>query len=356
MQMSRKSADMLIQAGQVTLAGDIVLDPGYKITMKDAFHRIKVAGRLLRLPDVRVASSVGPKDNLDTTSSTSTSNKHRNSKDAHAEDGKGLNHPSTNKHQPQSQPQPMRTRVWLAHKLAGELVAEHDPEGRPSLIERLERGGVGKPKSKKKHKHQPYQPVHLKAIGRLDMITEGLILITNDGAYKREMELPSHTLHRTYRVRVHGRITPGKLKALRSGMQINGTYYKGMKVNIETTKKGRNGNGNGQVRVKGGNTNTWLRITCVEGKNRQIRRTLDHLGLRVTRLIRIAFGDYDLNTIPPGMAIEVPVKSLESQKKRGALTDVSGRSGGNAQKKDDRLNDGRDSDSAAPSVEWIRYQ
>ena len=91
----------------------------------------------------------------------------------------------------------MRTRVWIAHKLAGELVAEHDPEGRPSLIERLERGGVGK--RKKGNKGKNVQPIHLKPIGRLDMITEGLILVTNDGRYKRELELPSNSLHRTYR-------------------------------------------------------------------------------------------------------------------------------------------------------------
>jgi len=313
MQMSRKSADMLIQAGQVTLANEMVLDPGYKISIKEAYNGIKVAGRLLRLPDVR------PKQKASNNNDT---------------DGIDLNAESANN---QTDMQPMRTRVWLAHKLSGELVAEHDPEGRPSLIERLQRGGVGKAKRNKKGKHR--QPIHLKAVGRLDMITEGLILITNDGQYKREMELPSNGLYRTYRVRVHGRISPGKLKALRNGMEINGNYYKGMKVNIETNK------GN---RAKGGNTNTWLRITCVEGKNRQIRRTLDHLGLKVTRLIRTNFGDYNLDTIPPGLAIEVPVKSLESHKKRGKLE--TGRKV--AQKKQ---NEPKDQDAAVP-VQWIRHQ
>lgn len=324
MQMSRKSAEMLIQAGQVTLANQMVLDPGYKISLKEAANGVKVAGRLLRLPEINANLNVNPKlkdPNYNTNGNDSLEGTQRKA---------GI--------------QPMRTRVWLAHKLAGELVAEHDPEGRPSLIERLQRGGVGKSKRKQKGKHN--QPVHLKAIGRLDMITEGLILITNDGEYKREMELPSNTLHRTYRVRVHGLITPGKLKALRNGMAIKGVYYKGMKVNIETNK------GN---RAKGGNTNTWLRITCVEGKNRQIRRTLDHLGLRVTRLIRTSFGDYDLNTIPPGMAIEVPVKSLASQKKRGQLSTERGRIEHN--KKNPSTSTESETELAKSSpVQWIRYQ
>lgn len=140
-----------------------------------------------------------------------------------------------------------------------------------------------------------------------------------------------------YRARVHGKITPGKLQALRSGMQIEGTFYKGMRANIETNKGSR---------AKGGATNTWLRITCVEGKNRQIRRTLDHLGLKVTRLIRTSFGDYDLNTIPPGMAIEVPIKSLESQRKRGAIEAIRK----SPEKPKRRMNE------QGTSVQWVRHQ
>lgn len=309
MQMSRRSADMLIGAGQVTLAGELLVDPSYKISIKDAYNGIKVSGRLLRLPDLSPKKIDNPRTSMD------------NDTD-----------PFKNR---EAIVQPMRTRVWLAHKLAGELVSEHDPKGRPSLIERLERGGVGKPKKGKKKNHQQ---IHLKAVGRLDMITEGLILITNDGQYKREMELPSNILHRTYRVRVHGRVTPGKLNALRNGVNINGNFYKGMKVNIETNK------GN---RAKGGNTNMWLRITCVEGKNRQIRRTLDYLGLKVTRLIRISFGDYDLNTIPPGLAIEVPVKSLDSQKKRGRLVNKA---------KPPQKKRALPNENTATPVQWIRHQ
>ena len=312
MQMSRKSAEMLIKSGQVTLAGEIIQDPSHKMSIKDAMNGVKVAGRLLRLPDYRKKVE-SPKN----------SEERQN---------------DLRKQMKQNVHQQRRTRVWVAHKLSGELVAEFDPQGRPSLIERLERGGVGKLKKGKKGKGP--QRIHLKPIGRLDMVTEGLILVTNDGRYKREMELPSNSLHRTYRVRVHGRVTPGKLRALRGGMEVNGIFYKGMKVNIETNK------GN---RAKGGNTNTWLRITCVEGKNRQIRKTLDHLGLQVTRLIRISYGDYDLNTIPLGMAIEVPLKQVEKQKRRGAIESLP------RAKQFKKPPSERAEDKTKP-IEWIRHQ
>jgi 16S rRNA uridine-516 pseudouridylate synthase and related pseudouridylate synthases len=176
MQMSRKSAEMLIQTGQVTLRGEIVDDPGYKISVAEALNGIKVAGRLLRLPNPTKKEEEGATEMKVQPEETT--------------EGTQQNH--------QSIVSPfVKTRVWLAHKLSGELVAEHDPQGRPSLIERLERGGVGKRKKGKKGKD--FQPVHLKPIGRLDMITEGLVLVTNDGQYKREMELPANQLHRTYR-------------------------------------------------------------------------------------------------------------------------------------------------------------
>jgi 23S rRNA pseudouridine2605 synthase len=172
MQMSRKSAEMLIQSGQVTLRGEIVDDPGYKVSITDALNGIKVAGRLLRLPNPKKEGLTGINEQQ--------------------EENEGVE-----QNQSTNVLSSFKTRVWLAHKLSGELVAEHDPQGRPSLIERLERGGVGRRKKGKKGKD--FQPVHLKPIGRLDMITEGLVLVTNDGQYKREMELPSNQLHRTYR-------------------------------------------------------------------------------------------------------------------------------------------------------------
>ncbi len=363
MQMSRKSAESIITEGQVTVAGKVVTDPNFRIHYHNEsfennngmidinddgvvegthrnngdklIHSIKVAGRHFIYDDKssNMSNGLQQQSHYNMNNTNNTDNTDTNTTTITA----------TN-----------RTRVWLVHKLKGELVAEHDPLGRPSLIERLYRGGVGKPKKSSKNNNNK---VHLKPIGRLDMMTEGLILITNDGSYVRQMTLPSNQIHRTYRVRVHGQVTQRKLNAIRKGITINNIHYKGMKVQLELTKSSQ--------RIKGGNTNSWLCITCTEGKNRMIRKVLDHMGLQVTRLIRISFGDYDLNTIPPGLAIEVPVKSLESQRRRGVAsfqnnhTRSSSSSNVNSQKKKTK----EQSHSAVKSppnsnnasVTWVRY-
>jgi 23S rRNA pseudouridine2605 synthase len=199
--MSRREAERCIRNGDVTVAGQVITSPQFLVTLSDAASAIKVEGKLLIVDQ-----------------------------------------------------KPQKTRVWLVHKLSGEVVAERDPEERPSLVDRLKRSGLG---------------VHLMPIGRLDMTTEGLILFTTDGSYARELELPRNKVHRTYRVRVHGLLTPHKLKAMRSGITIKNARYRGMKVQLEDT--GRKG---------ASSTNTWLRITCTEGKNRQIRNVLSHLGCK----------------------------------------------------------------------------
>lgn len=150
------------------------------------------------------------------------------------------------------------TRVWAVHKLFGELVTESDPHDRPSLIQRLERGGVGKAGKTR---------MHLKPIGRLDMPTEGLILVTNDGDYAREMELPRNQLHRTYRVKVHGLVTNHKLERIQKGLTIDGVRYPPMKVALENPRKAPS-------------TNRWLTMTCTQGKNRQVRNVLKYLGCK----------------------------------------------------------------------------
>lgn len=159
-----------------------------------------------------------------------------------------------------------RTRVWLVHKLKGELVTENDPLGRSSMMERLRRGGLGKICGMSGVKSS------LIPVGRLDMNTEGLIVITNDGSYARELELPKNKVHRIYRARVHGLITDSKLRAIRNGLEINGIWYKGMQVSIQrlTTKKNKT------------KTNTWIQITCQEGKNRQIRKIMEHLNCKLS--------------------------------------------------------------------------
>jgi len=177
-------------------------------------------------------------------------------------DGKWLGVPGrVTKGDKAAQPQKFKTRVWLVHKLAGELVTENDPKGRNSVLERVVRGGVGK--SKKGGKHE-----HIKAIGRLDMNTTGLLLVTNDGDYARQMELPTTQLHRKYRARVHGRIAAYKLNAMRKSLRIEGVKYNPMKVQLMETRK------------KTEATNQWLEVTCTEGKNRQVRKVLQHFGCK----------------------------------------------------------------------------
>jgi len=244
MQMSRRSAEALVRDGLVTIAGNTVTDPSYQISIYEAMQGggiVKVNGNRLLFPIGEGGLTSSMQYDFEQT---------------------------TNKGTDLQVSTPFKTRVWIAHKLPGELVADFDPEGRPTLLERLKRGGVGKPSRKAFKSGQT--SLHLKAVGRLDMLTEGLILVTNDGGYAREMELPVNRLHRTYRARVHGLVTLGKLDAMRKGLEIDGIRYKGMKVNLEMTRSG--------TRTKGGGTNSWLRITCCEGKNRQIRKVLDHLG------------------------------------------------------------------------------
>ena len=240
------------------------------------------------------------------------------------------------------------------------------------MLQRLTRGGVGKGSS-------TTTPIHLKPVGRLDMMTEGLMIFTNNGKYARELELPTNQFWRTYRVRVHGRLTLGKLRAMRKGItvRVNDSdalfvgggdktkgssrskpsgeavaaspgklmRYGGIKVSIERKNLSSQGLGKGGGAGGGGGTNTWLRITCNEGKNRQLRRILGAVGLDVTRLIRISYADYDLNTIPPGLAIEVPCKQLEGMKSRGALFTSGREKKGKVEKKVD----------GATAVEWVNY-
>ena len=191
--------------------------------------------------------------------------------------------------------------VWAVHKVEGEVVSERDPQGRPSLIDRLQSSGVGKiPSSSSKSKRN----VHLKPIGRLDMMTEGLMLVTNSGEYAREMELPTSSVHRVYRARVHGQLTVQKLDQIRYGRVpiLNNdsvSAYEDRDLHHSSPRSYGNGRGRStyapmkvvveKMKGKRGTafrTNTWLRITSTEGKNRQIRNVFSSLGMTVTRLIR----------------------------------------------------------------------
>uniref|UniRef100_A0A7S2H1H6 RNA-binding S4 domain-containing protein n=2 Tax=Octactis speculum TaxID=3111310 RepID=A0A7S2H1H6_9STRA len=183
--------------------------------------------------------------------------------------------------------QPKRAGVpaslYIAHKLRGELVTTDDPEGRPTMAQRL----------KKKLRLRP-----IRFVGRLDFNTEGLVLLTDDGDLARHLELPSSALERRYRVRVHGAVTDWKLAAMRRGMSLGKEKLrlKPMQVELEREAKG---------------TNSWLTISCTEGKNRQIRRACSSLNLTVNRLIRTGFGPFNLKQLPQGEFMKVSPGKLE---------------------------------------------
>jgi len=269
--LSRRQAERLIRDGEVTLAGKVVQTPQLLIDFDEIIVNSTKNRPLIKLsgkPLFFNPASISP-----------------NGDQQHSS---------------------IVPKIWAVHKVKGEVVTEIDPHGRPSLLDRLKRSGVGRMKQAGKRKQRQ---LHLKPIGRLDIPSEGLILVTNDGGFAREMELPSSKMHRVYRVRVHGRLTTYKIDRIRKGgIEYENVRYPSMKVAVEKPRRSRSTS-----------SNTWLRVTCTEGKNRQIRNVFAALGLSVTRLIRIAYGDYKLDTIPPGMAIPVPYKPVTHQKAKGSL-------------------------------------
>ncbi len=171
-------------------------------------------------------------------------------------------------------------RVWRYHKTAGTLTTNRDPKGRATIFEKL-----------------PPELPRVVTIGRLDFNTEGLLLLTNDGELARHMELPKNAWLRHYRVRVYGDVDEKKLKALASGVEIEGVHYEPIKVEIETEK------------AEG--ANKWLSVTIREGKNREVRKVLAYVGLQVTRLIRVSFGPFQLGKLSRGAIEEVPRRILK---------------------------------------------
>ena len=182
-------------------------------------------------------------------------------------------------------PHAEQARLFRYHKPAGVLTAARDPEGRPTIYERL-----------------PEELPRLMPIGRLDMASEGLLLLTNDGELKRRLELPSTGWLRRYRVRVHGRVDESTLEALKDGIALDGFQYGPIQARLD--------------RVQG--SNAWLTVALREGKNREIRRVLEHFGWPVNRLIRLSFGPFQLGGLAPGAIEEVPAKVLAEQLGTGA--------------------------------------
>jgi 23S rRNA pseudouridine2605 synthase len=173
-----------------------------------------------------------------------------------------------------------RARLFRYHKPPGVLTAARDPEGRPTIYDRLP---AGLPR--------------LMPVGRLDLTSEGLLLLTNDGALKRQLELPATGWLRRYRARVHGQVDEATLASLNKGITLDGFNYGPIEASLD--------------RVQG--SNAWLKIALREGKNREIRRVLEHFGWPVSRLIRLSFGPFQLGRLGPGEVEEVTGKVLREQ-------------------------------------------
>jgi 23S rRNA pseudouridine2605 synthase len=193
-------------------------------------------------------------------------------------------------------------RLFRYHKPAGLLTTERDPKGRATIYDRLPKGLP-----------------RLMPVGRLDLNTEGLLLLTTDGELKRQLELPATGVERSYRARVFGEISQAQLEELIHGIEIEGIRYGPINANLER-RTGRNG---------------WVEMSLREGKNREVRRVLEHFGLQVSRLIRTAYGPFPLADLPGGAVDEVRQhdlvafrKSLSKDPPRDGEGDRAKRGGG----------------------------
>ena len=171
-----------------------------------------------------------------------------------------------------------KTCLWCYHKPVGLLCTHYDPQGRPTIFQSLTSLNLS----------------HVISVGRLDLNSEGLLLLTNIGELARFLELPSHNHQRTYRVRVKGLVQEQHLIQLRQGITVEGIHYKPVDVTIDRFQS----------------SNTWLYMTLSEGKNREIRRLMEHFGYQVNRLIRTCYGPFSLGTLKPGEVKEVPESAL----------------------------------------------
>lgn len=181
------------------------------------------------------------------------------------------------------------TRLFCFHKPSGLITAERDPRGRPTIYTAL------------RNALPPGTP-RVMPVGRLDLNTEGLLLLTNDGELKRAMELPASGIPRTYRARTLGDISQAQLEELIHGITVEGIHYGPIDAHLER-RTGRN---------------QWIELTLTEGKNREVRRVLEHLGLQVSRLLRIAYGPFVLGDLPRGAAGEI--KQVDVERFRKQLT------------------------------------
>ena len=171
-------------------------------------------------------------------------------------------------------------RLFRYHKPVGLVTTHKDERGRKTVFESL--------------------PVHLPrliSVGRLDLNSEGLLLLTNDGELSRHLEMPATGWARRYRVRAYGHMEQARLDTLKQGITIDGVKYNAINATIDS--------------VQG--SNTWMTVSLTEGKNREIRKVMEHLGLQVNRLIRLSYGPFQLGNLPTGGVEEIPVKALREQ-------------------------------------------
>ena len=179
---------------------------------------------------------------------------------------------------------PEETRLWRYHKPTGLVTTHRDPQDRPTVFQNL-----------------PEELPRVISVGRLDLNSEGLLLLTNDGALARALELPSSGWRRTYRARALGHATQEKLDRLKDGITVEGVTYGAIEAKLDKVKEGAQG------------ANAWITITLSEGKNREVRRVLEAIGLRVNRLIRLAYGPFQLGSLNSGDVEEVGPRVIREQ-------------------------------------------
>jgi 23S rRNA pseudouridine2605 synthase len=175
-------------------------------------------------------------------------------------------------------------RVWRYHKPAGLLTSHNDPKGRPTVFDRL-----------------PPELPRVISIGRLDLNSEGLLLLTNDGGLARALELPSNALVRRYRARARGHTTQAKLDRLKDGITVDGVHYGAIEARLDKASETAT------------SANLWISLTLSEGKNREVRKVLEALGLIVNRLVRLSYGPFQLGTLPLGAVEEVGPRVIREQ-------------------------------------------
>ena len=177
------------------------------------------------------------------------------------------------------------TRLWRYHKPQGLLTTNKDPKDRATVFE-----------------HLPQDLPRVVTVGRLDLNSEGLLLLTNDGGLARALELPANAWRRVYRARALGRITQAKLDKLKDGVVVEGVSYGSIEATLDKAKE-----------KDDGRANVWITVALNEGKNREVRRVLEHLGLKVNRLLRLAYGPFQLGTLAQGEVEEVGPRVIREQ-------------------------------------------